>query len=730
MFIKLNFTALKKIRSIFRVLTDIINTSSVDSIAALQARATAAGYHPDLLSSLNVENSQLIRTVNPSTLRAHYSRGTTATGNDQWASFFTLQFFSHDDPTQSYYITYNNPATGSWYLNQNISTRMFAAEFTGSITGTVLTVTAFTSGYIKAGQSLEGTGVSAGTVITAQLTGVGSLGTYSVNISQTVTSTNTMKAFDEDVLIDPDYRQYPLSMPDESDISAVINGTIINDILYINTITSGTVGIGDEITGAAINDHTRIIEKIERPENNAQITISLSAGGTSNPSLTVHTISSGTIAIGQRIVGPSPIPANGYITGFGTGTGGVGTYRYSVDGFFSTPTAATAISGGTWGVPAAAAFTASRSSATLTVTAVESGTLGIGQLITGEGVAAGTRITALGTGTGGTGTYTVSSSGTLTARSMTASSEGGVGEYRINVNNTLASRSLNVVKRGVRLAPSSPLSSRCLHLTGAEQCYTLWAYITNDCLIWCYNDFSNNKLGFPGSDGYSNGNNFGGPMIFSQYQRLDYHNTAQNGIIPVCFTNFRDAATSADRSGAGFGFGSYSSTSSLGSAPWDLIDNPAGTDQAAPEFRVFNFVEALPKVGTDWPIRSFPAVQWGSGNRLNDVAALTTATATAVGTVTGATYGRLINTSSGVRYPSPDLKTVGFAMLPLRWAASVYGNYGGGNVSAIGKFYIFNGDYFPGDEFVYNDGTGNKTYMIWPTFRGFAARVGLAIPKE
>lgn len=278
--------------------------------------------------------------------------------------------------------------------------------------------------------------------------------------------------------------------------------------------------------------------------------------------------------------------------------------------------------------------------------------------------------------------------------------------------------------------PASPLSSRCLEGAGAEKCYTLWAYVTSECFIWCYNDFSNNKLGFSGSDGYNNGGNFGGPIIFSQYQRLDYHNTAQNGIIPVCFTNFKNADGNAARSGAGFGFGSFTSAAQAGVAAWDETNNPASADQTASEFRVFNFVEALPKVGTDWPTRSFPSVQWGSGNQLNDVAALTTATASAATSLTGTTYGRLINTSVGVRYPSPDLKTVGFAMLPLRWSASDYGNYSGGNVSAIGKFYIFNGDYFPGDEFVYNDGTGNKTYMIWPSFRGFAARVGLAIPKE
>src|SRR5690348_14530793 len=59
-----------------------------------------------------------------------------------------------------------------------------------------------------------------------------------------------------------------------------------------------------------------------------------------------------------------------------------------------------------------ASVTASISGTTMTVTAVGSGTLQVGETISGTGVTAGTTITALGTGTGGTGTYTVSASQT------------------------------------------------------------------------------------------------------------------------------------------------------------------------------------------------------------------------------------------------------------------------------------------------------------------------------
>ncbi len=71
-----------------------------------------------------------------------------------------------------------------------------------------------------------------------------------------------------------------------------------------------------------------------------------------------------------------------------------------------------------WG---AAVVTGSIATTTLTVTAVTSGTLDIGSVISGTGVTAGTTITAFGTGTGGTGTYTVSASQTVASTSITAS---------------------------------------------------------------------------------------------------------------------------------------------------------------------------------------------------------------------------------------------------------------------------------------------------------------------
>lgn len=69
-----------------------------------------------------------------------------------------------------------------------------------------------------------------------------------------------------------------------------------------------------------------------------------------------------------------------------------------------------------------AVVTGSISGTTLTVTAVSSGVLAVGQYLfdTAPHIALGTTITALGTGTGGTGTYTVSISQTISSETINA----------------------------------------------------------------------------------------------------------------------------------------------------------------------------------------------------------------------------------------------------------------------------------------------------------------------
>jgi hypothetical protein len=65
----------------------------------------------------------------------------------------------------------------------------------------------------------------------------------------------------------------------------------------------------------------------------------------------------------------------------------------------------------------------------LNVTAVSSGVIQVGMLLTGTGVTAGTTITALGTGTGGTGTYIVSAAQTVASTTITGQTRCIVGTF-------------------------------------------------------------------------------------------------------------------------------------------------------------------------------------------------------------------------------------------------------------------------------------------------------------
>jgi len=73
-----------------------------------------------------------------------------------------------------------------------------------------------------------------------------------------------------------------------------------------------------------------------------------------------------------------------------------------------------------------AVVTGSISTTTLTVSAVTSGSLAVGSFITGTGVTVGTYITALGTGTGGAGTYTVNTSQTVSSTTISGQPVGNL----------------------------------------------------------------------------------------------------------------------------------------------------------------------------------------------------------------------------------------------------------------------------------------------------------------
>lgn len=95
----------------------------------------------------------------------------------------------------------------------------------------------------------------------------------------------------------------------------------------------------------------------------------------------------------------------------------------------------------------AAAFTAAIAGTVMTVSAVASGTLEVGQPVSGANVAAGTYIVSRGTGTGGTGTYNVNISQTVSSAALVAGGSSNVEPYTVRPQNsalTLGQRIVSV----------------------------------------------------------------------------------------------------------------------------------------------------------------------------------------------------------------------------------------------------------------------------------------------
>lgn len=97
---------------------------------------------------------------------------------------------------------------------------------TGSISGNVLTVSAVGSGNIRPGATLSGSGVTTDTKVTEQLSGTdGGVGTYAVNIAQSVDSTTITATF---------------------------------GIMTISAVTSGEIEIGAVVSGSGVTSGTAV----------------------------------------------------------------------------------------------------------------------------------------------------------------------------------------------------------------------------------------------------------------------------------------------------------------------------------------------------------------------------------------------------------------------------------------------------------------------------------------
>ena len=194
--------------------------------------------------------------------------------------------------------------------------------------------------------------------------------------------------------------------------AATFTGSISGTTLTVSGIT-GTIITGSILTGGTVTAGTFIVSG-----SGTTWTVNISQTSTCTTSTPIVLTVTGTnpnvygeLMVGTNITGTG-VTANTFITAFGTvNSNQTGTYYVSQS---------QTVSSGFYAISYGAVFTGTFSTTTLTVTAITSGMLIVGQVITGTSVTAGTYISALGTGTGGVGTYTLnqSATGTPTASTM------------------------------------------------------------------------------------------------------------------------------------------------------------------------------------------------------------------------------------------------------------------------------------------------------------------------
>jgi hypothetical protein len=315
---------------------------------------------------------------------------------------------------------------------------------TASISGTTMTVSSqsfggndseigkfksWTNGgaAFEVGQIIRGTGITTGTTITALGTGSGGTGTYTVSPSQTVASTQIYAG--NDTFFDLMHFMTSEAKPDQTGtlyefISEGDSGSqhpyirIVPDIDYRMTDGYGRRKL-NFATGnptfkmrIALNSTNRDVSPmidinrlniltIRNRINNLPLSDSNLAitGGTGFTHLAID-VSGG----GGSGANAKPTLTAGVLTGV--------TFDSVGSGYYASPTL-------TLRRPANAVGTAAIASTTLTVSSVDSGVFAVGQILSGSSVTPGTIITALGTGTGGVGTYTVSPSGTTSSTTIT-----------------------------------------------------------------------------------------------------------------------------------------------------------------------------------------------------------------------------------------------------------------------------------------------------------------------
>lgn len=289
------------------------------------------------------------------------------------------------DNGQSVYIV-----DGAYRYTWRISTPA-TAIFTGSTSGTTLTVTNVSSGTIGVGQSLFGLGVANETIITALGTGSGGLGTYTINISQTLT-TRAMNS---------------------SAVAATFTGSISSGVNSVTITNQGSNYLNPIVSFGTVWTATTVVTLGQQIYFGANL-YTVTTAGTTGSTAPTHT--SGAVANGTSTLTYAGVVATATVTQEGGKITNVSMANRG-SGYTSAPTVTFADSLG--GTGSSATGTAVLVANSLQVTSI-TGTLFLGQTIQGAGVTADTIITSFGTGTGGVGTYNLNFTQTVGSQTMYA----------------------------------------------------------------------------------------------------------------------------------------------------------------------------------------------------------------------------------------------------------------------------------------------------------------------
>lgn len=186
-----------------------------------------------------------------------------------------------------------------------------------------------------------------------------------------------------------------------------------------NSDGTGVLSTGLGSLNAPMRNIVNNIPASNYQTSSASSAIGVLTGSINGTSLSVTSVSKGSLRVGDVISGPG-IAAGTTITAIGS-VASNGTGSYSVD--LAQVVASVAMEA----IPVATAlpistFSASINGTTLNINNLTAGSLTVGDVIIGEGVTAGTTITAIGSfdANSGTGSFTVNNSQTLASSSLVA----------------------------------------------------------------------------------------------------------------------------------------------------------------------------------------------------------------------------------------------------------------------------------------------------------------------